>query len=132
MISIPLFFYILFLHYLGDFVLQPYWMSVQKSESYKVLFYHIFIYSLTIYIGLLLVVDIKYAIKFSIISGVLHYFIDFFTSKIISDNSLDLELDPDEKKPMYKRLKLWAPITLLGFDQLLHQACLLIACYILT
>jgi hypothetical protein len=127
MISIGLFAYILFLHYLGDYIFQPYSMSVRKSEDYMVLLYHTIIYTGTIYAGLLLVVGVQEALLFSTATFVAHYVVDFITSRIISDNSSALRLDPDVKKPIHKRLELWGPISLLGFDQLLHQACLLIA-----
>ena len=102
-------------------------MSVRKSEDYMVLLYHTIIYTGTIYAGLLLVVGVQEALLFSAVTFVAHYIVDFITSRIISDNSLALRLDPDVKKPIYKRLELWGPISLLGFDQLLHQTCLLIA-----
>lgn len=130
MVSIALFSYILFLHYLGDYIFQPYSMSVQKSEDYMMLLYHTIIYTGTIYLGLLLVVGVKEAITFSVITFFAHYVVDFVTSKVISDNSSGLRLDPDNSKPIHKRLRLWGPISLLGFDQLLHQACLLIAAQI--
>jgi hypothetical protein len=127
MISIGLFAYILFLHYIGDYIFQPYSMSLRKSEDHMVLLYHTIIYSGTIYAGLLFVVGVQKALLFSVSTFVAHYMVDFVTSRIISDNSSALRLDPDAKKPIHKRLELWGPISLLGFDQLLHQACLLIA-----
>jgi len=132
MISIGLFIYILALHYLGDFILQPYSMSIKKSESPLMMFYHVWIYSLTLYVGLLFFVDVEYALKFAGLNFIFHYIVDYLTSRVISENSSNLLLDPDVKKPIHKRLKLWGPISLLGFDQLLHQASLLIACYILS
>ena len=127
MISIQLFAYILFLHYLGDYIFQPYSMSVQKSEDHMMLLYHTIIYTGTIYLGLLFVVGVNEAITFVVLTFLAHYMVDFVTSRVISDNSSELRLDPDSTKPIHKRLKLWGPISLLGFDQLLHQACLLIA-----
>ena len=126
MISIQLFAYILFLHYLGDYIFQPYSMSVRKSEDHMVLLYHTIIYTGTIYAGLLFVVGVNEAITFAVLTFFAHYVVDFVTSRVISNNSSELELDPDSSKPIHKRLKLWGPISLLGFDQLLHQACLLI------
>ena len=127
MVSTGLFAYILFLHYLGDYIFQPYRMSVQKSENYMMLLYHTIIYSSTIYLGLLLVVGVEEAITFSVLTFLAHYVVDFVTSRVISDNSSELRLDPDSTKPIHKRLRLWGPISLLGLDQLLHQVCLLIA-----
>jgi len=130
MVSIGLFAYILFLHYLGDYIFQPYSMSVQKSENHMMLLYHTIIYSSTIYLGLLFVVGVKEAITFAILTFFAHYVVDFVTSRVISDNSSELRLDPDSTKPIHKRLKLWGPISLLGFDQLLHQTLLLIVSYV--
>ena len=131
MISIGLFIYILFLHYVADFVLQPYQLSVEKSESYKALFTHVAIYTCTIYIGLLLVIDLELALKFAGLNFVFHFLVDWATSRVISDNSSKLLLDPDVSKPIHKRLRLWGPISLLGFDQLLHQSLLLISAYLI-
>ena len=130
MVSIGLFSYILFLHYLGDYILQPYSMSVQKSENNIMLLYHTITYSITIYFGLLFVVEVYDAMLFFALTFITHFAVDFATSRVISDNSSELRLDPDVSKPIHKRLKLWGPISLLGFDQLLHQACLLITAYI--
>jgi len=129
MVSIPLFTYVLVLHYLGDYIFQPYWVSVEKSENLKILLYHVFIYTAILYSGLIFVVGLKSVLVFSGITFALHFMVDFLTSRIISDNSSNLRLDPDVSKPIHKRLKLWGPISLLGFDQLLHQVCLLIALY---
>jgi len=129
MVSIPLFTYVLVLHYFGDYIFQPYWVSVEKSENLKILLYHVFIYTATLYLGLIFVVGLKSVLVFSGITFALHFMVDFLTSRIISDNSSNLRLDPDVSKPIHKRLKLWGPISLLGFDQLLHQVCLLIALY---
>jgi len=129
MVSIPLFTYVLVLHYFGDYIFQPYWVSVEKSENLKILLYHVFIYTAILYSGLIFVVGLKSVLVFSGITFALHFMVDFLTSRIISDNSSNLRLDPDVSKPIHKRLKLWGPISLLGFDQLLHQVCLLIALY---
>ena len=129
MISIGLFIYILCLHYVADFIFQPYDLSVKKSESYTALFSHVTIYACTIYIGLLLVVDLECALKFAGLNFIFHFLVDWATSRVISGNSSRLVLDPDVTKPIHKRLNLWGPIGLLGFDQLLHQLLLLISTY---
>ena len=129
MVSIGLFAYILFLHYLGDYIFQPYSMSVQKSENHMMLLYHTIIYTSTIYLGLLFVVGVNKAITFAVFTFLAHYVVDFVTSRVISDNSSELRLDPDISKPIHKRLKLWGPISLLGFDQLLHHVLLLFAAH---
>ena len=126
-----LFFYILLLHFIADYILQPYWMSVEKADRIGILITHILIYTVVIFTGTWLVVGLEQSIKFSLLSGALHFVVDYGTSRIISGNSGTLELDPDERKPIHRRLQLWGPITLLGFDQLLHQACLAYAVHLL-
>jgi hypothetical protein len=76
MISIQLFAYILFLHYLGDYIFQPYSMSVRKSEDHMMLLYHTIIYTSTIYLGLLFVVELQQAITFSVLTFLAHYIVD--------------------------------------------------------
>jgi hypothetical protein len=131
MIPVALFIYILFLHYLADFIFQPYELSIRKSESYFALLNHVVIYTCTIYLGLLFVVSLECAIKFAALNFIFHFLVDWATSRVISDNSSRLLLDPDASKPIHKRLQLWGPISLLGFDQFLHQAGLLISLYLI-
>jgi hypothetical protein len=124
------FIYILLLHFLADFVLQPYWMSVEKANNMTPLILHIIIYTAVIFFGLWAIVDFQESLLFSLFTGALHFVVDFGTSRIITDNSDTLKLDPDESKPVHRRLQLWGPITLLGFDQLLHQTCLAYAVHL--
>ena len=122
--------YILLLHFLADFVLQPYWMSVEKANNMSPLILHIIIYTAVIFFGLWAAVGFQESLLFSLFTGALHFVVDFGTSRIITENSDTLKLDPDESKPVHRRLQLWGPITLLGFDQLLHQTCLAYAVHL--
>jgi hypothetical protein len=124
------FIYILLLHFLADFVLQPYWMSVEKANNMSPLILHIIIYTAVIFFGLWAAVGFQESLLFSLFTGALHFVVDFGTSRIITENSDTLKLDPDESKPVHRRLQLWGPITLLGFDQLLHQTCLAYAVHL--
>jgi len=99
-------------------------MSLEKAEKISVLIQHIVIYSIVLFIGMLPFFGLEKSFLFAFCSGWLHLADDYLTSRVIQDNSTGLELDPDERKPIHRRLSLWGPITLLGFDQLLHQACL--------
>lgn len=130
MISAGLFIYILALHYLGDYLFQPYSMSVEKSENHITMLAHVWIYTCTLYIGLVFVIGIEPALKFAGLNFIFHYVVDYLTSRVISDNSSKLLLDPDDTKPIHKRLSLWGPISLLGFDQFLHHSLLLITAYL--
>jgi len=99
-------------------------MSLEKAEKISVLIQHIVIYSIVLFVGMLPFFGLEKSFLFTFCSGWLHLAVDYLTSRVIQDNSTGLELDPDERKPIHRRLSLWGPITLLGFDQLLHQACL--------
>jgi hypothetical protein len=129
--SVALFFlYVLILHFVADFILQPYWMSLEKADNMSPLILHIIIYTTVLFFGLWAVVGFMKSLQFSLFSAALHFCVDFITSRVISGNSGSLKLDPDESKPVHRRLQLWGPITLLGFDQLLHQACLAYAVHL--
>lgn len=129
--SIALFFmYILILHFVADFILQPYWMSLEKADNMSPLILHIIIYTAVMFFGMWAMVGFQKSLLFSLSTGALHFAVDFVTSRVISDNSRALKLDPDESKPVHRRLQLWGPITLLGFDQLLHQICLAYAVHL--
>ena len=129
--SVALFFiYVLILHFVADFILQPYWMSLEKADNMSPLILHIIIYTVVLFFGLWAVTGFVKSLQFSLFSAALHFCVDFITSRAISDNSGSLKLDPDESKPVHRRLQLWGPITLLGFDQLLHQVCLAYAVHL--
>lgn len=66
---------VIWLHFLGDFILQSDKMAQTKSKSIKWLSIHIFVYTLP-----LLVLGWKYAV----INGLAHWVTDFFTSRATS------------------------------------------------
>lgn len=118
--------YIFALHYIGDFLLQPYWIKLQKNTSISVMLLHIAFYSVTLAGGLLVLFSFDQILYYVGVNAILHLGIDVMTGKVITANSSKLEVDPDESKPIHERLKLWAPIALLGLDQLMHQVCLIL------
>lgn len=102
--------YVLFLHWVADFVLQTDWMALNKSKCNKALTAHLAVYSLAMSVGLcywglsgLWVV---------LINGVLHWITDYVTSRI--------------------NAKLWAAeqrgwfFVMIGFDQFIHAATLIL------
>lgn len=101
LIELKIIILIIILHLIGDFILQSNWMSQNKSKSNIALVTHIFIYTLP-----LMIIGFWYAI----INGILHFCIDYFTSRISS--------------------KLWAKgdvhnfFVIIGLDQSLHYICL--------
>jgi hypothetical protein len=115
---------ILMAHYVGDFVFQSRDIATKKSESIGALSIHILIYSMTVFIILFIGLYfmeivaslhvIQMAVGITIVNGLFHYIIDFFTSKI--------------NAYFWKAKKIRNFWLTIGFDQLLHTS-LLVYCY---
>lgn len=105
-----LFIYLAFLHFLGDFVFQSDWMAKNKSSSLKALSLHVSVYSLILLLGSCLVLDHLVALKFTLVNAALHFFVDRFTSKVSSS--------------LFKAGDMHNFFVCVGFDQLIHYACL--------
>lgn len=110
---------ILFTHYVADFILQSEYQATRKSFDNKALLLHCLIYSFTFLIPMWIILNsFISAVVFVIITFVLHFITDFFTSKIVS------------KK--FKNNDLGSPIpnfgafSIIGFDQFIHHATLII------
>lgn len=104
---------LLAVHWLGDFVLQSHWMSVNKSKRLDALAIHVATYTTTLLIGsgLLFGVDnIGPLALFVGVNGSLHFATDFVTSKITS------RLWDQQREHLF--------FVMLGFDQLMHQVTL--------
>lgn len=109
-----LYIYVFFLHFVGDFILQSDEISKTKSKSIKALTIHICILTATLFIGMLLTIficefSLKNVILFVLINGVLHFAIDFVTSKVTSY--------------FYSKGQTHNFFVTIGFDQFLHLAC---------
>jgi hypothetical protein len=92
---------LIWLHFLGDFVLQSRKMADNKSTSLNWLLFHVVIYS-----SVLCLISWRLAI----INGVFHFLIDGATSNMT--------------KEFYKDGKIHAFFTTIGFDQALHLTIL--------
>ena len=99
--SLSLIISLLFLHWVGDFVFQGDKVALNKSKDKMILSYHCFLYCLP-----LCIVDPIWAIY----NGVLHFIVDFFTSKINSSIR-----EKDERHWFF---------VMIGLDQLIHYTIL--------
>lgn len=122
--SIQIFCYILIIvfisHFFGDFVFQSDKISKAKSNYTQVLTIHAIIVGTSILIGLFLFVFVPMflfgypnmlnifliCLLYSILNGVLHYLIDYYTSKRITK--------------MWLEGKVHDAFVTIGFDQFLH------------
>ena len=115
---------LLFAHYIADFLFQTHWMAKGKSSSLLKLSVHIGTYTLVLFVCCFFLVLIRPEITmsmiaaFAIISGLFHFAVDFFTSKITSyqhkNNMMGSDTVPN-----------FGFFSTIGADQLLHSLCLI-------
>lgn len=97
-----MFIVLVWIHWFADFLCQWDQMAIQKSKSIGWLFVHCLIYSICfLYFGW----------KFALLNGLVHFVIDFFTSRI--------------NAKLYLNHRHWF-FTMIGFDQALHLTTLFI------
>lgn len=119
--EIKLTLYVLFLHWLADFVFQSNWMAQNKSKANFPLWCHVGAYSLTMFLGLSLVpvvingfpfgTGMLWIAVFSLLNGLAHFGVDFITSRINSK--------------LWQAGKVHYFFVSVGFDQLIHYVILL-------
>ena len=105
--------YILFIHWIADFIAQTDYIAKNKSKSIKVLSEHIIVYFLILYIASIPLFGIKVAFSFAFINSVLHFCIDYVTSRIVSY--------------YFNKNDTHNAFVVIGFDQFLHVSILLIS-----
>lgn len=104
-----MFYYILVLHWLADFVCQSDKMAINKSSSIKWLSIHVLSYSLIMFLGLIFCVPFETNISFLIVNFVMHFITDLNTSRL--------------NAWLYKKSRHWFFVGI-GFDQLIHMITL--------
>mgnify|MGYP001575058726 CR=1 FL=1 len=99
---------LLAVHWLGDFVLQSHWMSINKSKRMDALAEHVVVYTITILIGSTLLFGATMSVvAFIVVNGVAHFATDFVTSRITST--------------LWKRERIHDFFVVIGVDQFIHQ-----------
>jgi len=112
-ISIKLFLFILFVHYLGDFSLQTHKQAQMKSKDNLYLLYHVLTYSLTWFFASLIWYEtLSLALLFALFTFIAHYITDYFTSRQVSK--------------YFKNEDYHNGFLVIGFDQILHYIQLLL------
>lgn len=100
--NIGILFAIIWLHFLGDFVLQTDEMAMNKSKSNRWLSLHVFVYLAPMMI---------LGLKFAFVNAIFHWLVDWVTSRMTS--------------------KLWAQkrqhefFVVIGLDQAIHLTTLI-------
>lgn len=91
------------LHFIGDFLFQSTYMSTNKSKNVNTLTKHCLVYSLPF---------LWFGWKYAFLAGLLHFPVDFITSKITSR--------------LYKKEKHHWFFVVIGFDQAIHMTILVL------
>ena len=123
--SISVVIFIFLLHWVADFVCQPYWMKLGKVRSVRIMLLHVSIYASVLFLGLILVVGVEKAFLFSLVNGILHLGVDLVSCRAITKATEEIRLSSDKEQPLHERVDPYGVVTLLGLDQLMHKACLL-------
>lgn len=113
-------FYLL-LHFIGDFVLQTDKMSKQKSYNNVILTQHVLVLTGILILGSLFIYlmtdkfTLYQLVMFSLINGVLHWVIDYYTSK--------------QTSRLWKEGKVHEFFVVIGLDQMLHNILYVLLLY---
>lgn len=106
--------FILFFHWVFDFVFQAESWAVNKSKSRIALLKHVSLYSLLWIPVALLILEfpVALALFFAGVTFILHYLTDFITSLIVADKF--------KKGNTGSNIPNFGAFSLIGFDQFLH------------
>lgn len=112
-------------HWIGDFIFQTRYIADNKGKNNYVLTLHVFIYTLTLFVGICAYTAIRqdfFGVHpsydrwdvsiFLVANFVLHWITDFTTSRIT--------------KYFWAKQDIHKFFATIGFDQMLHQICLLV------
>ena len=126
LMSLPVVLTIIFMHYIGDFILQAEKWATNKSKSVSALIKHTLTYSLFMFLMSWVFFDftVMNSLYFGVITFTLHTLTDYYTSRVVSK--------------MFQENKYGTPIpnrgafSVIGFDQVLHYIQLFLTYYILS
>jgi hypothetical protein len=106
---------VLFAHWISDFVFQNDSVAKEKSSCNFMLAAHVVIYSASMLVLTCFMISgasYKRLFAWAIINGILHFGVDFITSRISSS--------------LYKEGRIHEFFICVGIDQFIHYACLLV------
>lgn len=110
--------FLLFVHFIADFVLQTDWQAKNKSKSLVALGKHVSVYTLTLGVASLFLFGISINVFiFILVNGILHFVTDFFTSRMSSH--------------YFSRQDWHTGFIVVGFDQFVHQITLALTMLVL-
>lgn len=101
---------ITWIHFIGDFVMQSDAMAKSKSKDFGTLLLHVGTYTLMIFPACLFIPSLKSGLLWVGVNAILHLCVDFVTSRVSSR--------------YFARGDVHNGFVTIGFDQMLHLACL--------
>lgn len=106
-------YWILIIHFVGDFLLQTDWQAKNKSTSLEALTYHVLVYSTTISVlSIPYLTNSRQFLALFIITAVAHFITDAVTSRIV--------------KKYFAKEDHHNGFVVIGFDQALHYIQLIL------
>ena len=78
------FIYVLFVHWVGDFIFQSRWMADNKSKDWEALILHVFIYALTVWFCIFIMQAwaIEVVCRYALVNFIIHLGTDAMTSRM--------------------------------------------------
>lgn len=106
--------YILFVHWVSDFIFQNRWMANNKSKYFLPLIVHVCVYIVVFWFMLAFTFywTLESITVFCSINFILHWITDAITSRVST--------------AFHKERNLYAFFATIGLDQFVHQLCLLV------
>ena len=101
---------ILAIHWIGDFVLQTDWQAKNKSKNNQALIAHVSGYTIVLLVYGLIFLPVEIAYPWALTNGVIHFAVDYVTSRV--------------NTYLWNKGKIHEFFVSVGFDQLIHYACL--------
>ncbi len=130
--------WLLFLHFVGDFILQPRWMAERKSTEFTVLLKHLAVISVVFTIGAVVLDPMLFA-TFVLLNALIHGIIDWniwsvykwtVVQRCTRQHELPFHPTSDTLlEPQIKHFKYWNDswfYNTIGLDQFLHGATIII------
>lgn len=111
---------IIWSHWVSDFVFQLDRMARNKSKCDAALMDHILWYSFILFIGSLFLFkfNVVYAGLYAVVNGIVHYYVDYFTSRWTSKLHAEGKMGAD-KFPNF------GFFAIIGLDQAIHMSTLI-------
>jgi len=103
--------YLLFIHFVADFIAQSDWMAINKSKRWDALSLHVAVYTVILSISIWLILPWKIALIYGALNGAIHFITDAITSRITST--------------LWARNKRHWFFVAIGADQFLHYFALI-------